>query len=336
MDNMEWIVSSIADSILEKTKQDADLAQQVADMLASLDWKQVIREKQKDELNGMMAVMKNFIEWRVKGGDFCDDCEETKYVGGYHHGPQYEKLYSWPYEISPYINHEHSGKRYCWKHFCKLQEKLAFRIIIEYRTKHPGAQANDIPDPWGNLMAECGYCGRLFPQRTIHKYGFQCCFHCIEHAVARQFICCKSCKKKTASAVGDYCYDCYQTFLKIGAHVNMHLSRAREANTPATLTVKQWAAAITYFGGKCAYCQSRPFQVLEHFVPISRGGGTTADNCVPACNKCNSKKKDIHPDKLLSFHKRDLERVKNYLRSSKDEDKPYSVSERALVIYQPA
>jgi 5-methylcytosine-specific restriction endonuclease McrA len=30
----------------------------------------------------------------------------------------------------------------------------------------------------------------------------------------------------------------------------------------------------------------------EHVIPVSRGGGTTAENIVPACGKCNSSKKD--------------------------------------------
>src|SRR6266700_5958556 len=89
--------------------------------------------------------------------------------------------------------------------------------------------------------------------------------------------------------VYEVCYDCKVYTPSVKA-LSSHLKRAMDASTPATLAPIEWIASLAYFGGKCAYCRHRPIQVLEHFLPIALGGGTTADNCVPACHRCNIKK----------------------------------------------
>lgn len=43
--------------------------------------------------------------------------------------------------------------------------------------------------------------------------------------------------------------------------------------------------------GQCVYCGRYPEKpVIEHVIPVSRGGETTIENCITACRKCNSKK----------------------------------------------
>jgi 5-methylcytosine-specific restriction endonuclease McrA len=98
--------------------------------------------------------------------------------------------------------------------------------------------------------------------------------------------------------------------------VSSHRKRAIKAGTPATLTVREWAEAISYFNNKCGYCNKKPYQVLEHYLPLSRLGGTTADNCIPACASCNSKKGSIHPNDLGKIFPSDnLARIREYLAS---------------------
>ena len=60
-------------------------------------------------------------------------------------------------------------------------------------------------------------------------------------------------------------------------------------------------------GHKCQYCGVHPKNdelTIDHVLPRSQGGGTTWENCVLACYKCNSKKADRTPQqagmKLLS------------------------------------
>ena len=62
-------------------------------------------------------------------------------------------------------------------------------------------------------------------------------------------------------------------------------------NLPHTLSATEWQRALEYFEFACAYCGvvADAFH-QEHFIPLSRGGGYTADNILPACPTCNSDK----------------------------------------------
>ena len=92
--------------------------------------------------------------------------------------------------------------------------------------------------------------------------------------------------------------------------LNQHLKHAKELKLPATLTLEQWVDIVNTFDSKCAYCQKNPYGVVEHFVPLSFGGGTTAYNCIPACQSCNVLKSGVHPS----------QRVKKYLEAIEMEE----------------
>jgi hypothetical protein len=78
--------------------------------------------------------------------------------------------------------------------------------------------------------------------------------------------------------------------------VAQHNSYARrQMNLPATLTVDQWISNIETFGGMCAYCMKSSFVAMDHIYPTRLGGGTTVDNCVPVCRRCNTRKKNYAP-----------------------------------------
>ena len=47
---------------------------------------------------------------------------------------------------------------------------------------------------------------------------------------------------------------------------------------------------------RCFYCEDRPYEHLEHCIPLSRGGTHTKDNLVPACASCNLSKGTKTPD----------------------------------------
>lgn len=72
--------------------------------------------------------------------------------------------------------------------------------------------------------------------------------------------------------------------------------RSRAAGLPSTLTKKQWSATLKRFGFKCAYCGGSPQELqADHFIPLTRGGGFTWGNMVPACVHCNSSKYNTDP-----------------------------------------
>jgi len=84
---------------------------------------------------------------------------------------------------------------------------------------------------------------------------------------------------------------------------------ARKRALPATLTAQEWQYAIDYFHGCCAVC-GRPLKdlfathtaAMDHWLPLSKGGGTTAGNILPLCHGkdgCNNRKNDALPEAWL-------------------------------------
>lgn len=49
-------------------------------------------------------------------------------------------------------------------------------------------------------------------------------------------------------------------------------------------------------GGMCQYCGAKEHLTLDHVVPKSRGGKSSWDNLVTACQRCNSQKGDLTPE----------------------------------------
>ena len=115
----------------------------------------------------------------------------------------------------------------------------------------------------------------------------------------------------------NYCGFCYWKFVK---PVRRHLTRARSAKVPATLTPEEWAQTIIDFDLSCVYCGEKlrlDRIVVEHFMPITLGGGTTANNCVPSCFTCNASKSNTDPlckDTQFWFaHQEKIPEIKKYL-----------------------
>jgi len=104
-----------------------------------------------------------------------------------------------------------------------------------------------------------------------------------------------------------------RSYHQIKEQLQAQLLRAEQAKLPATLTMKQWLFTLKYFRGCCAYCNNRPGIVLEHFIPLTSGGGTTIGNCVPSCYSCNSKKGNKHPDAVVGIARDTLDAVKKHL-----------------------
>lgn len=79
-----------------------------------------------------------------------------------------------------------------------------------------------------------------------------------------------------------------------------HKRKAALAAVEDTLTQTQLAEILEYFGHRCGYClvdlRTLPKfqQTWDHLLPVARHGSNTADNVVPCCKSCNSRKKDRH------------------------------------------
>ncbi len=57
------------------------------------------------------------------------------------------------------------------------------------------------------------------------------------------------------------------------------------------ITQEEWEIRVAEFNGCCAYClQPMGKLVIEHMIPLSRGGKRDIANVVPACVGCNMRK----------------------------------------------
>lgn len=186
------------------------------------------------------------------------------------------------------------------------------------------ALEKDYKIPGLERVRMCAECGEVFPLKHIHNHpkiettGHGFCQPCLEKLIIQNSITCKVCGNTTpyypyhTPTVCDNCY------VKHPLHttVYQHNFRARMQGLPATLTPEQWEYTLQHFNQKCAYCQQRPYQILEHFHPLALKKGTTVDNCVPSCNRCNNKKSRKHPDQFEHlFPDENIKRIKAYFAS---------------------
>lgn len=86
-----------------------------------------------------------------------------------------------------------------------------------------------------------------------------------------------------------------------------HARRLAKAGTPNRLTKQQWLGILDYFNYRCAYCL-QPLDgqtpVLEHLIPLSRGGQHDPLNVVPSCQPCNNSKFNRTPIEFLLYQAR--------------------------------
>lgn len=156
----------------------------------------------------------------------------------------------------------------------------------------------------------------LYKHRSNMQYH---CEICIEK-VKEEYICtCAFCGHRYSPEFNvnrSVCSSCKtEATIAQFALVSKHNARAHEMGLPATLTLRQWIDTVNHFNKKCAYCFA-PFDTLEHFLPLSLQGGTTVNNCVPSCKRCNVRKLDRHPDTLDRLFPSDtLARIRTYLAS---------------------
>jgi 5-methylcytosine-specific restriction endonuclease McrA len=72
--------------------------------------------------------------------------------------------------------------------------------------------------------------------------------------------------------------------------------RARKYNNPGYVGVsgQEWLRILKRAAGRCFYCGNHADHlVMEHVIPLSRGGRHAPGNVVAACRKCNDEKNDL-------------------------------------------
>lgn len=64
---------------------------------------------------------------------------------------------------------------------------------------------------------------------------------------------------------------------------------------------RRWRGSLHHLtSGRCLYC-GEVSQSIDHIQPLSRGGLSVTENCVPACLSCNGKKGD---SEVLAWYRR--------------------------------
>lgn len=67
--------------------------------------------------------------------------------------------------------------------------------------------------------------------------------------------------------------------------------RALRLKLPFDFTEADWENAKAYFGYRCAVCGCEPEEFhADHWIAMSRGGGTVVTNMIPLCESCNRSK----------------------------------------------
>lgn len=78
-------------------------------------------------------------------------------------------------------------------------------------------------------------------------------------------------------------------------HYINHQAKRRSLIRGATIsdfTLVDWIELLEDAGYVCTYCGSTSKLTMDHIVPLSKGGNHTKGNITPACQPCNSRKKD--------------------------------------------
>lgn len=119
------------------------------------------------------------------------------------------------------------------------------------------------------------------------------CDICAEKTINSYLRTCLICGiKYTARTISEpqefFCRACYEPKLVYELRrVKSQLRRTQKLSLPSTLTLLEWLEILESYKWKCIYC-GKPMEELDHIIPVSKGGGTTRGNCVPACHECNS------------------------------------------------
>lgn len=296
---------TVTNVLLRLADNDVEVLNRISQYVSTVDWEDVIRVKAQRELNQRIAEYDELQRDFLEGYRYCDACHE---LAG--------RTYGWSHQVGGTIYYP---------------EKTMYKVFCP--SCHMKWQ-NEVP--YEQKLYPCKTCGRLLLYNRAYKTknGFYCSY-CIGDELEKQFILCEICQKKTThfrAGNGTVCSDC-EVHHPYKALVNYHLGRARAAGTPATLTLEEWIVTVNYFQGKCAYCRTRSNQVLEHFLSISMGGGTTSSNCVPSCHACNHKKARVHPDNLHKiFPNKVIEYIKQYLVGEKPIVNLHSLVSRSLLV----
>jgi len=177
----------------------------------------------------------------------------------------------------------------------------------------------------------CERCGKSEDVKNLYVYGASDmqkievekggwifsnigCYDCQQKFIKEHTCSCCDCG---ASFMSHYshstrCDECQLIYANRSRTVFTQKKRTLEKGFSSSLDTYGWMNTLEHFKHKCVYCGKR-YEVLDHYIPVDKGGSTNANNCVPACWKCNSKKRARMPRDFTSTEKADW--IESYLVS---------------------
>lgn len=76
---------------------------------------------------------------------------------------------------------------------------------------------------------------------------------------------------------------------RVYASIHKRLALKAKAGGTAYTSAAKIAARMEFHSSRCYYCGG-PHEVIEHRIPLSRGGLHLPANLVPSCLACNTRK----------------------------------------------
>lgn len=187
----------------------------------------------------------------------------------------------------------HQAKGLCRTCYAKMSEKRRLakgkRVICEICQEEKVYHAK-------GLCAQC--------YRRLHKKQWK-----------KTVVRCAECGNEAEHMAKGLCTKCY--LRSVGGQKYRHQRDSRKHGVPATLTHEEWLSILEKFNYSCAYCGDSTAKLAqEHWVPLSRGGGYTAENIVPSCKVCNSRKHTMTGDEFVEVLRKESE----YVRAHSSDD----------------
>lgn len=99
-----------------------------------------------------------------------------------------------------------------------------------------------------------------------------------------------------------------------------HKEASYRQNRPCNLLLGEWAETLRHYNWRCAFCKG-PFESIDHFIPVSRGGASWVGNVVPACLSCQAAKGNLLPEEIEFITRDHMDMIARYLARRANADR---------------